>query len=141
MLSAHRTLNLPAHAPPELPVRRAFNADRRASVYAHSPAPIEPRGGLRILSPAAGSIIAWDPEIPERLQRIPLRVEADREAHWRINGIPLPVGTQTWTPDKPGVHRVSVHRTLEGPAEDFVEIQSRGTRTNLLRADLNDASQ
>ncbi|HSR50449.1 MAG TPA: transglycosylase domain-containing protein, partial [Acidobacteriota bacterium] len=56
--------------------------------------------GVRILSPADGTLFALDPEIPPRLQRLFFRTEDCPECRWRLNGNDLgPVdGPYRWEP-------------------------------------------
>ncbi|MDO5654007.1 MAG: penicillin-binding transpeptidase domain-containing protein, partial [Brachymonas sp.] len=79
---------------------------------------------LRIDSPVDGTIIALDPDIPPRNQRLLLRTNLPN-AQWRINGKAVGQGkTVGWLP-WPGKHRISLH-TAHGRMVDEVGIEVRG---------------
>lgn len=54
--------------------------------------------------PPSGLIIALDPEIPEKQQKVPLqaRLAGRKDLRWRINGAEIAAGTETtlWSPRK-----------------------------------------
>jgi len=82
----------------------------------------------RILSPAADTIIALDPDIPRALQRV--RFEADPgsiDAHWRLDSHDLGAATQLilWPPT-PGPHLLSL-TDRSGRALDQVSFKVRGS--------------
>ena len=78
----------------------------------------------RILTPAPGTIVALDPDIPPARQR--LRFAADSSAvRWRIDGKPLGRGAQwDWLP-WPGRHRVELV-DARGQVLDQIQIEVRG---------------
>ncbi|UCV04820.1 penicillin-binding protein 1C [Dechloromonas denitrificans] len=117
---------VPPHEPPrdewfvagsEMPVIRAAQAGALA----------------RISYPAAGSIIALDPDIPPHLQRIPLRLSAPAAPGWiwRIDGQRLgTAGTNSrWLP-QPGRHRLTLENgageTLDSVVLDVRSLKGRG---------------
>ncbi|WP_412556705.1 penicillin-binding protein 1C [Xylophilus sp. GOD-11R] len=78
----------------------------------------------RILEPAAGTIVALDPDIPPRHQRIWL-VAAQAGARWRIDGKPAGQGARlAWMP-WPGRHRIALV-DADGRERDAVSIEVRG---------------
>ncbi|WP_295856104.1 penicillin-binding protein 1C [uncultured Xylophilus sp.] len=81
---------------------------------------------LRIAGPADGTIVALDPDIPPRHQR--LRFEAAGAAgaaQWRLDGRPLGRGARVdWLP-WPGRHRVELV-DAGGTVRDTVRIEVRG---------------
>jgi penicillin-binding protein 1C len=87
----------------------------------------------RISYPAAGSIIALDPDIPPHLQRIPLRLSAPAAPGWiwRIDGQRLgTAGTNArWLP-QPGRHRLTLEssagETLDSVVLDVRSLKGRG---------------
>jgi penicillin-binding protein 1C len=88
-----------------------------------------PAGQPRIVSPANGAVLALDPDIPAKRQRVAVRVAgAHPGARLRIDdGIPVPAGEpQLWLPT-PGRH---VLRLVDaGGAElDLVKVTVRGIR-------------
>ena len=78
----------------------------------------------RITSPAPGSIIALDPDIPPQHQR--LRFTADGpNPRWRLDGKPLPAGAeQGWLP-WPGRHRLQLV-DARGTTLDEIQFEVRG---------------
>jgi penicillin-binding protein 1C len=69
----------------------------------------------QILSPAAGTIIALDPDIPAGAQRVVFEASRGaRGSRWILDGRALaPVrGTLLWTPS-PGAHTLSIYRDSE----------------------------
>jgi penicillin-binding protein 1C len=110
------------------PARREwFLAGTEQPVFARA----EPDDGLapsssraRILSPASGSIIALDPDIPPRHQRLTLKAEAP-DLRWRLDGKALGRGqTVQWMP-WPGRHVIEL-TTARGEVLDSVRIEVRG---------------
>jgi penicillin-binding protein 1C len=84
---------------------------------------------LRIVAPSPGTIVALDPDIPPRAQR--LRLQADgrktvsNEVSWRVDGVPLGIGSQQqWLP-WPGRHRISLV-DRNGREHDSVQVEVRG---------------
>ena len=84
----------------------------------------------RIAYPAAGSIIALDPDIPPLRQRVPLRLSApaERGATWQINQLPLGKadGKLLWLP-QPGQHVLSL-QNAKGETLDSVHFQVRAIK-------------
>ncbi len=81
-------------------------------------------GRPRILSPADGSILALDPDIPPRHQRLTLRAETAR-AQWRLDGRSLGRGQSVqWMP-WPGRHVIEL-TTPGGEVLDRVRVEVRG---------------
>ncbi|MDB5892857.1 MAG: penicillin-binding protein [Rhodoferax sp.] len=78
----------------------------------------------RITSPAPGSVIALDPDIPPQHQR--LRFTADGPSpRWRLDGKPLPTGAeQRWLP-WPGRHRLQLV-DARGTTLDEIQFEVRG---------------
>jgi penicillin-binding protein 1C len=82
----------------------------------------------KIVQPAPGSIIALDPDIPPKRQR--LHLQASLQAHtqavrWLLDGKPLAQGAQAqWLP-WPGKHVITLV-DLQGKALDEVRIEVRG---------------
>ena len=78
----------------------------------------------RILSPATGTILALDPDIPPAHQRLTLRAEAGH-VRWRIDGQPLGKGQEVaWMP-WPGKHQIEL-LNARGEVLDRVRIEVRG---------------
>lgn len=93
-------------------------------------APVAARA--RIVSPADGTLIALDPDIPLPRQHLPLRAEpASPTLRWRLDGQPLgsAAGARLWTPI-PGDHRLELLDTAEGRERvlDRVEFGVRAPR-------------
>jgi penicillin-binding protein 1C len=84
----------------------------------------------RITYPAAGSIIALDPDIPPQRQRVPLRLSApaERGAIWRMNQTILgkAEGKRLWLP-QPGKHRLSLENA-SGKIIDSVAFEVRAMK-------------
>ena len=79
----------------------------------------------RILQPAAGTIVALDPDIPPRQQRLRLQAGGGDGTEWRIDGRPLGRGArQDWLP-WPGRHRITLH-DRSGAERDGMWIEVRG---------------
>jgi len=78
----------------------------------------------RITSPADGSVIALDPDIPPAHQRLPLRAQGD-SVHWVLDGKPLARGASAaWLP-WPGRHVLRI-TDAQGVVQDEVRIEVRG---------------
>jgi penicillin-binding protein 1C len=63
----------------------------------------------KILYPAADSLIALDPDIPEALQRVSFRAQAGQGLSWRLNGEMLAAADAdfAWKPQA-GMHRIAL---------------------------------
>ena len=86
-------------------------------------------GGMRIVAPTPGTIVALDPDIPPQAQRLHLQAKgrpaAPADIAWRIDGVPLGSGSQQqWLP-WPGRHRISLV-DRKGREHDAVEVEVRG---------------
>jgi penicillin-binding protein 1C len=78
-----------------------------------------------IVTPADGSIIALDPDIPPPRQRLTLNATGVRDAAWRVDGTLIGKGIkQHWMP-QPGTHRISLHDAA-GSEIAQVQVQVRG---------------
>lgn len=81
----------------------------------------------RILYPAAGTVVAIDPDIPEMRQRLRFRAAAADGADWWLNTRRLgPARDLEWRPE-PGVHHLSL-RNAGGETLDTVVFTVRGAR-------------
>ena len=81
-------------------------------------------GMTRITSPATGTIIALDPDIPPKLQRVTLTAEGTN-LHWIMDGKLLAKGaTVQWLP-WPGRHVVQL-RDGRGQVQDEIRLEVRG---------------
>ncbi len=82
--------------------------------------------GARITTPTNGSIIALDPDIPPKNQRVTLESSLhDPALQWRIDGKPLARGSSArWLP-WPGRHVVQL-RSARGVLLDEVRLEVRG---------------
>ena len=81
---------------------------------------IEPK----ITSPSTGTIIALDPDIPPKAQRVNFKAEG-RDLRWLMNGKPFARGPQVaWLP-WPGRHVVQLVGS-SGKVLDEVKIEVRG---------------
>ncbi|OOG83834.1 penicillin-binding protein 1C [Hydrogenophaga sp. A37] len=81
-------------------------------------------GRPRILSPTSGTVLALDPDIPPRHQRLTLKAEAGH-VRWRLDGQPLGRGKEVqWMP-WPGRHVIEL-TTARGEVIDSVRIEVRG---------------
>jgi penicillin-binding protein 1C len=86
----------------------------------------------QILSPAAGTIIALDPDIPAVAQRVVFEAsEGMQNSRWILDGCSLaPVrGELLWTPT-PGAHTLSIARDSES-ALQTIQFTVRGSNTPL----------
>jgi penicillin-binding protein 1C len=107
----------------EPPRQEWFVADTRPTV---SPSSLDD-SNQQILSPAAGTIIALDPDIPEAAQRVVFEASRTaRDSQWILDGRALaPVrGTLLWTPS-PGAHTLSIARDPEHTLQT-IEFAVRG---------------
>lgn len=88
-------------------------------------APHQGAGGRpRILSPSDGTVLALDPDIPPRHQRLTMQADAT-DVRWRLDGRPLGRGQRTqWLP-WPGRHVIEL-TTAQGEPIDSVRIEVRG---------------
>jgi len=110
----------------------AGTASTRVTPKDESPAHAE------IVYPAAGQVIAVDPDIPEGAQRVHFQATgvastAQRQLQWRLNGEPLVSGQADafWFP-RPGRFLLSLH-DAGGNELDRVEFEVRGSPTSALR--------
>jgi penicillin-binding protein 1C len=72
----------------------------------------------------AGTIVALDPDIPPRHQRVRLQA-VGQNLRWQIDGRPLARGAQAdWLP-WPGRHRIQLV-DARGAVQDEVRIEVRG---------------
>ncbi|MFC3147797.1 penicillin-binding protein 1C [Piscinibacterium candidicorallinum] len=81
----------------------------------------------RITAPAAGTIVALDPDIPPAQQRVQLVAEVPpgERVRWLVNDRPLAQGARTsWLPP-PGKYRIALV-DAQGKALDTVAIEVRG---------------
>ena len=82
------------------------------------------QGRARIVSPATGSILAFDPDIPRPHQLLPLRARGGGQLYWRVNGQNFEQGSEVWWPVQPG--RVTVELLDSGGVvQDSVTLQIR----------------
>ena len=81
---------------------------------------------VRITAPVSGSIIALDPDIPPRNQRLRLRAQAPANAHWELDGKMLGSAArpQAWVP-APGSHALKL-RGANGELLDEASFEVRG---------------
>ena len=89
-----------------------------------APAGDEKNFAPRIDSPASGTILALDPDIPPAQQRLWLRASSPA-VRWRLNGHILGTGAQlAWLP-MPGQHVLEIV-DAQGRRLDAVTVQVRG---------------
>jgi penicillin-binding protein 1C len=91
----------------------------------------------QILSPAAGTIIALDPDIPAVAQRVVFEAsEGARNSRWILDGRALaPVrGTLLWTPTT-GAHTLSIARD-SGKVPQTIQFVVRGAKSPLADSEL-----
>ena len=106
---------------------------RHASQNASAPAAATPTSApARIQSPAEGTILALDPDIPPRHQRLTLQASPGHQPpatlRWSINRHPLARGPQAqWLP-RPGRHTIQLHNA-QGQLQDQRHIEVRGAQT------------
>ncbi len=99
-----------------------FAAPAHAQQAAGADGAGEPAG--RIEAPADGTILALDPDIPPKRQRLLLRANIGN-GQWKIDGKPVGHGhTQAWLP-LPGRHRIELY-SRRGALLDTVRIEVRG---------------
>jgi penicillin-binding protein 1C len=77
----------------------------------------------RIVAPADGTVLALDPDIPPRLQRVRLVASAVADAEWLVDGESVGRGDLLWTP-VPGRHAIALR--LGSAIADTVEVDVRG---------------
>jgi penicillin-binding protein 1C len=90
----------------------------------------------QILSPAAGAIIALDPDIPARAQRVVFEAsQGARNSLWILDGRTIaPIRDELlWTPS-PGAHTLSIARD-SGKAEQSIQFVVRGSNIPLADSD------
>ena len=89
--------------------------------------PLPDRQHARITSPANGSIIALDPDIPPRNQRLSLDAEGSglAELRWVMDGKVFAKGASAQWPPWPGRHRVQL-ADARGQVLDEVRVEVRG---------------
>ena len=82
----------------------------------------------RITSPTQGTILALDPDIPPKAQRLTFKAEhvgENQTLAWTLNGKTLAQGaTATWLPS-PGVHQITL-TDGQGAKLDSVKLEVRG---------------
>ena len=147
MRGLHRARPSPPPAPPPGLVQRpvayaAWLAPARVEWFLAAAAPAEGLIGLaegggrpRITSPADGTLVAWDPDIPPAVQALPARYSApagQTGLQWWLDGAALPVnGTSTGTNERitlpltAGRHRLQL-RSADGTVLDEVRFEVRG---------------
>jgi penicillin-binding protein 1C len=77
----------------------------------------------RIVAPADGTVLALDPDIPPRLQRVRLVASAVADAEWLVDGESVGRGDLLWTP-VPGRHAIALR--LGSGVADTVQVDVRG---------------
>lgn len=77
-----------------------------------------------IQSPTHGTIIAIDPDIPPKHQRLLLRADQPH-VRWQINGKPAGAGSTAYWMPWPGKHQITLHN-LSGKTLDTIQIEVRG---------------
>ncbi|MDI3383075.1 penicillin-binding protein 1C [Xenophilus aerolatus] len=91
-------------------------------------AAVDPKDGnpARITAPTQGTILALDPDIPPRHQRVNFESDgAGRDVQWRIDGKPFARGASTqWLP-WPGRHTVEL-ADAQGQVLDTIQLEVRG---------------
>ena len=116
------------------PARREwFLAGTQQPLFAlHTPDDGPAVGRPRILRPTSGTLIALDPDIPPRHQRLTLKAEAP-DVRWRLDGKPLGRGKEVqWMP-WPGRHVIEL-TTARGEVIDSVRIEVRGAGVKAVSA-------
>jgi penicillin-binding protein 1C len=96
--------------------------------------PANSQKSLKIASPSPGTIIALDPDIPPRHQRLQLRsnAPAQNSTRWLLDGKELARGAQAaWLP-WPGKHVIGL-ANAQGQVLDEVKIEVRGAGVKLAR--------
>ena len=92
----------------------------------------EPGKAARITAPTNGTIIALDPDIPPRHQRLRLQAEGVG-LYWMIDGRRVASGRSAWWLPWPGRHRLQ-WVDAQGRVRDEVRIEVRGAGVKLSRA-------
>ncbi len=121
-------VNLPIRFEPaqEPPRQEWFIAGTESSVIHAATA----NALARIAYPAAGSIIALDPDIPPQRQRVPLRLSApaERGAIWRMDQTTLckADGKFLWLP-QPGIHHLTLANS-RGEEIDSIRFEVRAMK-------------
>ena len=90
---------------------------------------------VRIATPAPGTILAIDPDIPPARQRLQFAASDPRAGaglRWRMDGKPLGQGARIAWPPWPGRHVVQLTDT-RGQVLDEVRIEVRGAGVRALR--------
>ncbi len=78
----------------------------------------------RITAPTSGTILALDPDIPPKQQRLRLTATG-AELYWRVDGKPLARGAEVmWSP-WPGRHKLQLV-DARGTLQDEVQVEVRG---------------
>jgi len=96
----------------------------------------------RIISPAPGTIIALDPDLAPRLQRIAFEArEAPLNSRWRLDGRSISPATSIflWAP-LPGAHTLSLVDAL-GRVLDSIPFSVRGANPRALAQDDRDSDK
>ena len=122
----------PPEAPPGLVARMtalpALGITRREWFLAGTEMEVveAPALGGKILAPADGEIIAWDPDIPAGRQKLFFEAQAAEGLHWELDGKAMgDAGNLVfWTP-APGVHTLLL-RSADGETVDQVRFTVRG---------------
>ncbi|MGK6309647.1 penicillin-binding protein 1C [Variovorax sp. DT-64] len=100
-----------------------FIAGTEQALFALPAADAEP--AARITAPTDGTIIALDPDIPPRHQRVRFEAEGSSGLQWRIDGKPLARGASAqWLP-WPGRHVVEL-LDARGRVVDQLRLEVRG---------------
>ena len=86
----------------------------------------------RITAPSNGSIIALDPDIPPKHQRLSFSAEG-RKLRWQLDGKPLARGNQVQWPPWPGRHTLQLLDST-GVVQDEVKFEVRGAGVKLLKS-------
>ncbi|MBO9514717.1 MAG: penicillin-binding protein 1C [Variovorax sp.] len=101
-----------------------FIAGTEQAVFSPVPQATDASSAPRITSPADGTIIALDPDIPPERQRVRFET-AGRAVQWRVDGKPLARGSSAlWLP-WPGRHVVELV-DARGQVADQVQLEVRG---------------
>jgi penicillin-binding protein 1C len=138
----HRGTPSPAPQPPAGLAQTRVNFDSQDAAATTEPSRIEwfihgteqssfsrpphtsSRAAARILHPVNGTLLAIDPDIPPKRQRLNLRASISN-GRWVIDGKPVGQGQSLpWMP-WPGRHRITL-QTTSGQVLDSVEIEVRG---------------
>ena len=79
----------------------------------------------KILYPMSGAIIAMDPDIPFRHQRVQLSSSGAAEGRWLMDGVNIGTGAEAWWAPAPGRHKL-VLTDVAGNELDAVSFEVRG---------------